>query len=254
MRQIRSCACVLNSGCCCNKDTIDALKVCVAGEDTDGNPPETSVRVKAAAFNALQNCLMKVPEVLPQEESKPIAPERGTVPNLEPLPGQKPIGRERSSMNTDPGTHVVTSLSIPAVAGSTFERQSQNKTLAQTVDEARHTLVEVSRTGKPAPTLPPGKRSLLDAFIKCTSGCQRQAQDGPLSRSTGRRLGSPSNLVHSQLTPRPRSRQSRHQLQPPAPCRRPPIPIVPRTRTVRANPGRGLLGLLFNSRNRGPNE
>ena len=62
---------VLNSGCCCNKETIEALRICVAGEDKDGNPPETSIRVKAAAFSALQNCLMRVPEVLPEEEVKP---------------------------------------------------------------------------------------------------------------------------------------------------------------------------------------
>ena len=41
---------VLNSGCCCNKETIEALNICVAGEDKDGNPPETSARVKGAAF------------------------------------------------------------------------------------------------------------------------------------------------------------------------------------------------------------
>ena len=77
----------LNSGCCCNKLTIAALKTCVAGEDDDGNPPETSPRVKAAAFNALQNCLMKVPEVLPEEEIKQRERERG--PNLEPIPPQR---------------------------------------------------------------------------------------------------------------------------------------------------------------------
>src|SRR5271157_5753119 len=81
---------VLNSGCCCNKETIEALKICVAGEDKDGNPPETSIRVKAAAFSALQNCLTRVPEVLPEEEVKEKVKERerSQVPNLEPLPEQ----------------------------------------------------------------------------------------------------------------------------------------------------------------------
>ena len=50
----------LNSGCCCNKDTIEALRICVSGETArKGNAPETSPRVKAAAFAALQNCLMQ---------------------------------------------------------------------------------------------------------------------------------------------------------------------------------------------------
>ena len=42
---------VLNTGCCCSKPVIEVLRVCVSGEDTDGNPPETSQRVKAAAFS-----------------------------------------------------------------------------------------------------------------------------------------------------------------------------------------------------------
>ena len=120
---------VLNSGCCCNKDTIEALRICVAGEDKDGNPPETSPRVKAAAFGALQNCLVRVPEVLPEEvKPKPIERERGSVPNLEPLPGQKPLGRERSTMNDGKDTHLATSLSVPATAVPRFEEQSQPKT------------------------------------------------------------------------------------------------------------------------------
>ena len=78
---------VLNSGCCCNKDTIEALRICVAGEDKDGNPPETSPRVKAAAFIALQNCLMRVPEVLPEEAGpRPIERERGLSPSSSPPP------------------------------------------------------------------------------------------------------------------------------------------------------------------------
>lgn|GEM_PF-1793689 len=157
---------VLNSGCCCNKNTIEALKICVAGEDKDGNPPETSCRVKGAAFSALQNCLMKVPEVLPQEEVKPIERERGSVPNLEPLPGPKPLGRERSTMNDGKDIHLAGSLSVAATAVPRFEDQLQRKSFAQTVSEARQTLFDVSRTSRPPATLPPGKRSVLNAFIK----------------------------------------------------------------------------------------
>jgi hypothetical protein len=159
---------VLNSGCCCNKDTIEALRICVAGEDKDGNPAETSVRVKAAAFNALQNCLTKVPEVLPEEEVKPrpIDRERGPVPNLEPLPEQKPLQRERSTMSVDDRTHIATSLGGSATGAPAFEGRARRRTLAETVNEARQTMFDVSRTTRPPNTLPPGKRSVLNAFIK----------------------------------------------------------------------------------------
>jgi hypothetical protein len=168
---------VLNSGCCCNKDTIEAMRICVAGEDKDGNPPETSPRVKAAAFGALQNCLVRVPEVLPEEvKPEPIKRERGSVPNLEPLPEQKPLGRERSTMNDGKDTHLATSLSVPATAVPRFEEQSQPKTFAQTVNEARQTLVEVSRTTRPPATLPPGKRSVFGAFIKARQDISTKAK------------------------------------------------------------------------------
>src|SRR5271157_5678231 len=168
---------VLNSGCCCNKNTIEALRICVAGEDKDGNPPETSCRVKAAAFGALQNCLVRVPEVLPEEvKPKPIERERGSVPNLEPLPEQKPLGRERSTMNDGKDTHLATSLSVPATAVPRFEEQSQPKTFGQTVNEARQTLVDVSRTTRPPATLPPGKRSVFGAFIKARQDISTKAK------------------------------------------------------------------------------
>ena len=158
---------VLNSGCCCNKDTIEALKICVAGEDKDGNPPETSLRVKAAAFSALQNCLMRVPEVLPEEAGpRPIERERGPVPELEPSPGLQPLPRERSTMSDGRETHLATSLPAAGVAAPGFEARMRRRTLTQTVNEARQTLVDVSRTTRPPSTLPPGKRSVFDALIR----------------------------------------------------------------------------------------
>jgi hypothetical protein len=174
---------VLNSGCCCNKDTIEALRICVAGEDKDGNPPENSVRVKAAAFSALQNCLMKVPEVLPEESTpQPIPRERGAVPELEPSPGPQPLNRERSTMSGGPDTHLVTSLSVPASAPPRFEAQMRRRTLTQTVNDARQTLVDVSRTARPPATLPPGKRSVFDVLMKARQPSNAKAR--PVSPAT----------------------------------------------------------------------
>jgi len=171
---------VLNSGCCCNKNTIEALKICVAGEDKDGNPPETSFRVKGAAFSALQNCLMRVPEVLPEEvKPEPIKRERGSVPNLEPLPGQKPLGRERSTMNDGKDIHLAGSLSVAGTAVPRFEDQLQRESLAQTVSEARQTLFDVSRSTRPPANLPPGKRSVFNAFVKARQDINTKARPAP---------------------------------------------------------------------------
>jgi hypothetical protein len=186
-------ATVLNSGCCCNKDTIEALRICVAGEDKDGNPAETSVRVKAAAFNALQNCLTKVPEVLPEEQPRsPIDRERGPVPNLEPLPEQ-PLRRERSTTSAGDGTHIATSLGGSATAAPAFEERLRRRTFAETVNEARQTMFDVSRTTKPPKSLPPGKRSVLNAFIKARQDISNKS--GPASSGSSTNVSNPGAVT-----------------------------------------------------------
>jgi hypothetical protein len=171
----------LGSGCCCNKDTIAALRASVAGEESEGSPAETSVRVKAAAFNALQNCLAKVPDVLPVEEPKvePIPREPGAAPREAPLPGVQPLQRERSTMSHGDGTHIATSLRGAATAVPTFEDRPRRRTFAETVNEARQTMFEVSRTAKAPNTLPPGKRSVLNAFIKARRDISNKAASAP---------------------------------------------------------------------------
>jgi len=172
---------VLNTGCCCSKPVIEALRVCVAGEDSDGNPPETSSRVKAAAFTALQNCLMRVPEDLPKE-SPPPSRERdrgGPPPAPEPLPVPMTEGRNsdlRRPLDVDYMTvsHNTTASRRP----DRLERQPQPKTFSQTVDEARKTLFQVSRNPTPPAVLPPGKRTLLHAFLKARQDLANRDQAG----------------------------------------------------------------------------
>ena len=193
---------VLNSGCCCNKDTIEALRICVAGEDKDGNPPETSPRVKAAAFNALQNCLMKVPEVLPEEVKPiPIQRERGAVPNLEPLPGQTPLGRERSSMTAPDSSHLAVSHIAPRPNSMRFEGQLQRKTYAQTVNEARETLFKVARNPNPPNTLPAGRRSMFDALIKAREDVDSKARKDQAANPAPPSSASDPGVVRSSFTP-----------------------------------------------------
>jgi hypothetical protein len=172
----------LGSGCCCNKDTIDALRACVSGEATGGSPAETSVRVKAAAFDALQNCLAKVPEVLPVEKPVPIEPEPGAVPREPALPVQ-PLRPERSTMSHGDGTHIATSLRGVATAVPTSGDRVRSRTFAETVNEARQTMFEVARTTKAPNTLPTGKRSVFNAFVKARRDISNKSGSPPSGSS-----------------------------------------------------------------------
>lgn len=167
---------VLNSGCCCSKPVIEALRVCVAGEDTDGNPPETSHRVKGAAFSALQNCLMRVPEDLPPEQPPP-SRERdrgGPVPALEPLPAPTMEGDRNDTRHQDTAEHLAASHTMPTRKRQIAEPRQQPKTYSQTVNDARKTLFQVAQNPAPSNTLPPGKRTLLHAFLKARQDLANQ--------------------------------------------------------------------------------
>jgi hypothetical protein len=86
-------ALALNHGCCCNRATIKALTITVSGSNEDGNPSETSERVKAAAMAALVHCLSCYVEVEPAPAAGAAAPGR----ELLPMPrreGEVPVGRE----------------------------------------------------------------------------------------------------------------------------------------------------------------
>ncbi|HKM54572.1 MAG TPA: hypothetical protein VJY33_14270, partial [Isosphaeraceae bacterium] len=190
----------------------------------------------------------KVPEVLPQEEVKPIERERGSVPNLEPLPGPKPLGRERSTMNDGKDTHIATSLSIPGTAVPRFEEGLQRKTFTQTVSEARQTLFDVSRTTKPPATLPPGNRSVFGAFIKARQDISTKAK----SASPAAPAPEDPGVVPSSYAPGSGPGQDQAPTAPEAGAG----PVSPAT-----NPGsaaspdssneskRGLIGLLLKPRN-----
>jgi hypothetical protein len=81
-------AAALSKGCCCTKKTMEALKIAVSGSDRDGNPGETSLRVKMTAFEALQNCLANCnvidtppPAQRPEYPGQPLAPQQELPPN-----------------------------------------------------------------------------------------------------------------------------------------------------------------------------
>jgi hypothetical protein len=170
-----------NSGCCCNKDVIDALRVSVAGEMTDGHPAETSARVKAAAFSALQHCLSCLPEELPAEK-KPAQREQGRPPAPNPPPAARPEG---SAMNAAEASHIVTGYSAPAPTRrpAELERLVPVKTFGETVENARRTLIDSARKPRQPTVVPTGRRSLFGALAKARqdayfAGVQRANDQG----------------------------------------------------------------------------
>lgn len=155
---------VLGSGCCCSKEVIEKLRIVVSGEE-DKDPAEASPRVRAAAFAALQNCLAKVPEVIPPEEPVPLTPEGAPAP----LPDAKPrLVPERSAMAaSDPANVAVGYLAQqPAPKLSPADEAMRRKTFSQTIDDARRTMFDLSQTARPAVVLPPGKQSVFHALAK----------------------------------------------------------------------------------------
>ena len=125
----------LNSGCCCDQEVIEKLKISVAGEKK-GGPAETSCRVKAAAFSALQNCLMRVPEEVEAPQRRRAAPEGGEgLP--EPIPdAKKRVKPEGTTMNTTDTSTITTSLKAANPRARTIEEELKTKPFAQTIAEA----------------------------------------------------------------------------------------------------------------------
>jgi hypothetical protein len=152
----------LNSGCCCNKDTIKALQISVAGDDSDGSPPELSPRVRGEAFAALQNCLVRIPPVISVEPVKPesVRPEG-------PVPAVPPVRPEAGAGTAGMPTHVAAQyLSVAPPIPPKFEQMLSRKTFAQVVEEARYTLAKAAEQNQSPKSMVTGKRSVFNALAK----------------------------------------------------------------------------------------
>src|SRR5271166_372100 len=207
----------LNSGCCCDQEVIEKLRISVAGEKK-GGPAETSCRVKAAAFSALQNCLMRVPEEVeeapqplrappegprraPPEEPRRAPPERSEglpEPIPDPTKRVKPIG---TTMNTTDTSTITTSLEAANPRARTIEEDLKTKPFAQTVAEARQTLFEAARYPQASATLPPGKQSVYHALLKARKDIEGKSRPNPKDPSPGRDPG----VTPSTYSPAPAS-------------------------------------------------
>jgi hypothetical protein len=191
----------LNSGCCCSKETIEKLKIVVTGEETDGFPAELSPRVKGAAFAALQNCLARVPEVVPVTPALPPPPPEGT-------PAPPPVRPEGapSAINNANATHIAAGLTVTTPQALSFEAQLERKSMAQVIDEARQALIVTAQNPPRLRILPTGKRSVLHALAKA-----REDNTDP------RAIPSPNVNMSPAPTPMPEPSMNLTPVQPPVP-------------------------------------
>jgi hypothetical protein len=137
-------ALALGRGCCCAKETLEALSRTVSGSETDGNPSETSERVKAAAADALENCLSKLtpPPLAPPEPAGPPR-ERATPP------------RERS-----------TSAKAEQTLMPVYYRQLESVPIGQIADQARAVLAQrKQKRAAPSNTVPIDDHSLYGVLV-----------------------------------------------------------------------------------------
>ena len=216
-------------------------------------PAETSPRVKAAAFSALQNCLMRVPEEVeappPPRQAEPEGGEDCPRPCPMPKKRAKPEG---STMNTADPAAVVTSLSSSRTRSLSPDGEPKGKSFGQTVAEARRTLIEAARHPQQATTLTPGRRSVFDAFMKARKDIDARARQNPGTPRPSRDSAvEPSSYV-------PASSKGPGQAEliptqvPGADLSSPGEAARPIEAPQSTNPSkRGLFGLLFKSRDSG---
>jgi hypothetical protein len=222
---------VLSTGCCCNKETIDKLKISITGSEEDGKPAELSQRVRMAAQIALHNCLARYSE--PFEAPPP--PERETE---EPTPTDSPDEKREEATPAIP-LSVGTTDGHPGGDGlvqTAYERQIARKPAAQVVAEARQALLMASQQRASAMTT--GRRSVYHAFSKAVTAPGDRGTPGamaprlPLSHTTAAQTAGGGDRSHD--------------------------PAVVNTSTAARSSGaaaasgnRGLLGIFSDSRRRG---
>jgi hypothetical protein len=164
---------VMGSGCCCTNKTIAALILTASAGDSDGNPAENSLRVRAAAAEALSRCAM-----VPTEPTKPQPPERPE-PIRPELPS--PISLERID---------------PAVRRSEYYYEAVERTpRAVLAEQARRAVAQASSALKRSGMPPLGSQSLFD--IASNARDQRKPSRPMMSR----KVEVPSQTVRAVADP-----------------------------------------------------
>jgi hypothetical protein len=192
-------AMALGNGCCCNKETIEALNLTVSGSDKDKNPVECSPRVRAAALHALQHCLEKCCDIVPTSEpplQPPEKPEKADQPESAPPP--------------------------PAAAYlPPYYRRLQQEPLASILDKARRTVAQASKA--PPQDRAPGNQGVLQlAALAVKPSGQTTPAPAPLPPSVAAAPAAPAKVA-----PPRGQRDLGHLLMNSVGFQRPPEPPAP---------------------------
>jgi cytochrome c553 len=198
-------AIAFGNGCCCTKKTIQALTIVVSGSEKDGNPSETSPRVKMAAFNALQWCLACHGDVAVEPEKPEYPPPKPShEPAAEPIPKPKPEPA-RPEYPDAVGAALPEDRTMVQLAG--YYQQLGSKPMSRILAEARRALAEAQLASNQHSLSATGKRNLYDMWLAAAepSPTPAAAEDGPAlaNRAESRkdRLVSQSLRALGQPTP-----------------------------------------------------
>ncbi len=181
-------ALALGNGCCCNKATIEALTICTTGSEKDGNPGERSLRVRTAAYVALQNCLANHPPPPPTPGEFPATPQ----PSLEPIPLELPPPGEPSP----PANETVRAgvqRNDPHVKLTAYYEQLPRKSQRAVILDAQRALASLKPLAAPASPAPrTGQRSLWALWRRSKEISEPEPPAAAAVAQTPRRAATPT--------------------------------------------------------------
>lgn len=134
-------ALALGNGCCCTKLTVEALMLTANASDKDGNPVETSPRVRHAAAYALSNCQTRPIDMTPEP------PERPT-----PLPEPRKLPDMTRAGGATPPRTLPAAFGLPAIPTPASSQNTGFPIQPPVLPET--------------PGVPTGQRGLFDIFMR----------------------------------------------------------------------------------------
>ncbi len=140
----------LGNGCCCTKKTVEALTLVVNGSEKDGNPSETSERVKMAAMMALERCQDRVtPKPVDPADRKELPPTPPESPPVQPTSlWQRPVNLPRPATVEPPTAEEQLPTRL------TTGRRNLYQVLIQAAGGGRNSSPPQPRETAPPPVLP----------------------------------------------------------------------------------------------------